>query len=221
MDVAKAEDVDALARQTLDAFGAVHLLINNAGVGAGGPAWESTLLDWEWVLGVNLWGVIHGVRVFVPIMLEQGTEGHVVNVSSIAGFMSDHPSAPYQVSKHAVVALTEQLYAYLTYGASKIKVSVLCPGWVNTRIMDSERNRPPELQNPDELPPTPEQEAMLEQMRKAAAQGLPPKQVADAVFDAIHAERFYIFTHPEFTPMIQMRASAALEGRDPPTPMLQ
>ena len=121
-DVAKRSDVEALAQRTLDAFGGVHLLVNNAGVGAGSSVWDSTWNDWEWVIGVNLWGVIHGVKVFTPIMLAQHEEGHIVNTSSIAGLLAYHPSAPYHVTKHAVVALSENLHRSLAEQKARVKV---------------------------------------------------------------------------------------------------
>jgi len=215
-DVSRAGDIEALAQQTLKAFGAVHLLVNNAGVGAGGEIWESTLPDWEWVIGVNLWGIIHGLRTFVPIMLAQDTEGYIVNTASIAGLLPYHPAAPYQVTKHAVVALSEHLYYSLAQRQAKVKVSVLCPGWVNTRIMDSWRNRPEALQNePQAVPASPEQEAVVQSMRAAAEAGLPPRQVADQVFDAIRKEQFYILTHPELNAVIQQRMENILQQRNP------
>jgi len=141
-DVSQAGEVETLARKAFEAYSAVHLLFNNAGVGAGTTAWESTLADWEWVLGVNLWGVIHGLRAFVPRMLAQETECHVVNTASVAGLLPGR--GVYGVSKHAVVALSEALSADLGQQRSKIGVSVLCPGYVNTRILDSSvRHRPP------------------------------------------------------------------------------
>jgi len=146
-DVSKSGDVDALAQRALGAFGAVHALFNNAGVGAGTTVWESTLEDWQWVMGVNLWGVIHGVRTFVPLMLKQADECHIVNTASMAGLVSGPALGIYKVTKHAVVSLSETLYCELAVMRSKIKVSVLCPAGVNTRVMDSERNRPIELQN--------------------------------------------------------------------------
>jgi NAD(P)-dependent dehydrogenase (short-subunit alcohol dehydrogenase family) len=210
-DVSRAEEVEALARKTLDAFGAVHLLCNNAGVGAGTTIWDSTLADWQWVLGVNLWGVIHGVRVFAPIMLAQDTECHIVNTASVAGLLPYHPSAIYQVSKHAVVALSEHLHYSLAERGAKVKASVLCPGWVNTRIMDSARNRPAELQNaPDAEALSPELEAAEEEMRRAAEAGVPPRIVAEQVFAAIRAEQLYILTHPELNPHIQKRVDHIL-----------
>lgn len=215
-DVSKADDVGALAQKTLDAFGAVHLLFNNAGVGTGGTIWESSLADWQWVMDVNLWGVIHPLRTFVPIMLAQDTEGHIVNTASIAGLLPYHPGAPYQVTKHAVVALSENLYYSLAGTNAKIKASVLCPGWVNTQIMDSERNRPPELENePLDESMSPEKEAIMQGMRQAAQAGMSPQQVADDVFKAIQAEQFYILTHTEFNPGIQKRMEDILQQRNP------
>ena len=148
-DVSVREDVQHLSDAAFDAFGSVHLLVNNAGVGAGPTIWESTWKDWEWVINVNLWGLIHGLKIFIPKMLEQDTEGHIVNVASMAGLLPYHTSAPYMVTKHAVVALTESLHFSLIQRNAKLKTSVLCPGWVKTRIMESERNRPSEFQNQD------------------------------------------------------------------------
>lgn len=215
-DVAKVSDVEKLAQETLNAFGAVHLLFNNAGVGAGSTIWESSLADWQWVMAVNLWGVIHGLRVFVPIMLSQDTECHIVNTASVAGLLPYHPAAPYQVTKHAVVALSEHLHYSLAERNAKVKASVLCPGWVNTRIMDSSRNRPPELQNePISESISPEGEAIIQEMRQAAQAGMSPQQVADYVFKAIRVEQFYILTHPEFNPMVQNRMENILQQRNP------
>jgi NAD(P)-dependent dehydrogenase (short-subunit alcohol dehydrogenase family) len=215
-DVSKADAVEALAQKTLDAFGAVHLLCNNAGVGAGSTVWESTLNDWTWVIGVNLWGVIHGLRTFVPIMLEQDTEAHIVNTSSVAGLIPFHGGAAYHATKHAVVALSEKLYYDMALRGGKIKVSVLCPGWVRTRIMESGRNRPAELaDDPDEMVVTPEMLATVEEYRQACEAGMPPQEVADQVFQAIKDERLYILTHPEFTPIMQARMEAIVQGCNP------
>jgi NAD(P)-dependent dehydrogenase (short-subunit alcohol dehydrogenase family) len=202
-DVSKASDVEALAHKTLATFGAVHLLCNNAGVGAGTSIWESTLADWEWVLGVNLWGVIHGVRVFVPIMLAQETEGHIVNTASIAGLISGPGLGIYKVSKHAVVTLSETLYHELALQGAKVNVSVLCPGFVNTRILDSARNRPVTLSAAAQLGPR--QIALQEAMRQALQAGMSPDQVADHVFNAIKEDKFYIFTHPELQAWVRTR----------------
>ena len=216
-DVAKLADIEALAQKTLSAFGAVHLLFNNAGVAAGSTIWESSLADWQWVMGVNLWGVIYGLRIFVPIMLAQDTECHIVNTASIVGLMPPfHPFAPYQVSKHAVVALSEHLYYSLAEKKAKVKASVLCPGWVNTRTLDCERDRPLELQNaPMNESKSPEREAVIQEMRQAAQAGMSPQQVADYVFKAIRAEQFYILTHPELNSEVQKRMEDILQQHNP------
>jgi NAD(P)-dependent dehydrogenase (short-subunit alcohol dehydrogenase family) len=216
-DVAKLVDIEVLAQKTLSAFGAVHLLFNNAGVSAGSTIWESSLADWQWVMGVNLWGVIYGLRIFVPIMLAQDTECHIVNTASIVGLMPPfHPFAPYQVSKHAVVALSEHLYYSLAEKKAKVKASVLCPGWVNTRTLDCERDRPLELQNaPMNESMSPEREAVIQEMRQAAQAGMSPQQVADYVFKAIRAEQFYILTHLELNSEVQKRMEDILQQRNP------
>ena len=215
-DVSSADSVEALAQKALHAFGGVHLLFNNAGVGAGSTVWDSTLADWQWVMGVNFWGVIHGIRAFMPLMLAQDTECHIVNTASVAGLLPYHPSAPYQVTKHAVVALSENLYFSLAQRNAKIKVSVLCPGWVKTRILESERNRPEEYLNPSQQQIlSPENEAIMQEMRQAVEAGMSPDHLAGFVFDAIREEKFYILSHPEFTPAIQTRMEDILEQRNP------
>ena len=213
-DVSKREDVEALAQKTLDAFGAVDLLVNNAGVSAGTSVWESTWEDWEWVMDVNLWGVIYGVKVFTPIMLAQNTETHIVNVASVAGLLPTFPSAPYQVTKHAVVALTENLYYSLARQKAKVKVSLLCPSWVKTAIMNSERNRPAESQsgNP-QLSRT--DEASLRQMQASVESGISIQELADHVFRAIEEEQLYVLTHPEVTPYIQKRFDKIIQQKNP------
>jgi NAD(P)-dependent dehydrogenase (short-subunit alcohol dehydrogenase family) len=213
-DVSKAQSVEDLAKRTLDTFGAVHLLFNNAGVG-GGSVSQGTLADWEWVMGVNLWGVIHGVRVFAPLMLQQNTEAHIVNTASMAGMIAGGLGI-YTVTKHAVVALSETLAGELQLQNAKVKVSVLCPGWVNTRIVDSGRNRPPELQNPvGQVAPLAANPAREEVVRQLVANGLKPEQVADLVFAAIREDKFYIFTHPEMKFLIQRRMENILNERNP------
>ena len=217
MDVSKRSDVERLARQTLDAFGQVHLLVNNAGVGAGGSPWEATWSDWEWVVGVNLWGVIHGVKVFTPLMLAQNVEGHIVNTASAAGLIVGGGSAPYSVTKHGVVALSESLYLTLEQRRAPVKVSVLCPGLVRTNIINAERNRPANLKNePVEM--TPEMRAGLNLFKAAIEAAMPPHQVADLVFEAIKNERFYILTHPEWIEVIQMRTDNLLRLENPRNP---
>jgi NAD(P)-dependent dehydrogenase (short-subunit alcohol dehydrogenase family) len=213
-DVAKRGDVETLARKAMDAFGAVHLLFNNAGVSAGMSPWEATWNDWEWVIGVNLWGVIHGVKIFTPLMIAQNTECHIVNTSSIAGLTAGNPLGPYAVTKHAVVALSEILYLELEARNALVKVSVLCPAFVKTHIAASERNRPVELQDaPVEIPT--QVKARIDFIVAAIEAGISPPQVADQVFEAIRQERFYILTEPKWTPLVQLRADNLLSGKNP------
>jgi NAD(P)-dependent dehydrogenase (short-subunit alcohol dehydrogenase family) len=214
-DVSQAGDIEALAQKTLDAFGAVHLLCNNAGVGAEAAVWESTLAQWEWVLGVNLWGVIHGLRVFVPLMLAQDAEGHIVNTASMAGLISGPGLGVYKVTKHAVVTLSETLHHELAECGAKVKASVLCPGIVNTRIMESARNRPGHLPaEPPGRPPGARWEALCQLVQA----GMPPAQVADAVFEAIRKDQFYILTHPEGKEYVRTRMEDILQDRNPTPP---
>jgi NAD(P)-dependent dehydrogenase (short-subunit alcohol dehydrogenase family) len=217
-DVSKRTDVEALARRALDAFGAVHMLFNNAGVAAGGAPWEATWNDWEWVIGVNLWGVIHGVRVFTPLMLAQNTECHIVNTSSSVGLIVGCGSAPYAVTKHAVVALSESLYLALQQRNSLVKVSVLCPGLVRTNIAYAERNRPVELRN-EAVPMTPEKQAGLAAFAAAMEASMPPAQVAEVVFEAIQKEQFYILSHPEWMEAVRLRTDKLLRMENPENPM--
>ena len=216
-DVSKRGEVEALAQKTMDAFHAVHLLFNNAGVVGGSSPWESTWNDWEWVLGVNLWGVIHGTKIFTPLMLAQETECHIVNTASPAGLVSYVPEAPYHISKHAVVALSENLAVSLAQRGALVKVSVYCPGFVRTRIFDSERNRPVALQN-ESAEMTPAQKGAREAAKKALEAGMSPVVAADLVFKAIVEERFYILTHPEEMPHIRDRMENVLSGLNPRNP---
>lgn len=213
-DVSKAEDVEALAQKAFDTYGAVHLLFNNAGVGAGTTVWESSLADWQWVLGVNLWGVIHGIHYFVPRMLAQGSEGYIVNTASSAGLIASSGLGIYKVTKHGVVTLSETLALELAQRGANIKVSVLCPEWVNTRIMEAERNRPAALQNPAQEQ-SPEVAAAIEFLRQVVQTAIPPSQVADTVFDAIREDKFYILTHPTTKFAVQLRMQGILEDSGP------
>lgn len=216
-DVSKRSDVEDLARLAFGTFGQVHLLFNNAGVAAGGAAWEATWNDWEWVIGVNLWGVLHGIKVFAPLMQEQNTECHIVNTSSGAGLIVGNLSAPYSVTKHAVVALSESMYLALQQRNSMVKVSVLCPGMVRTNVAEVERYRPAKMRNePVEL--TPERQAGLTAFKVAMEASMPPDQVADITFDAIEKEQFYILTHPEWTEVIQLRTDKLLGMENPVNP---
>ena len=214
-DVSKAADVEALAQRTIESFGAVHVVCNNAGVGpAKGAIWELTEADWRWVLGVNLWGVLHGVRTFVPIMLKQDSEGHIVNTASVAGLLSAPFAATYCVAKHGVVTLSESLHRELAQVGSKVKVSVLCPAWVKTQLMDGDRNRPRELQNASDQA-TPQATMMNEAFCQLVASGTDPGEIGDAVVDAIRDEKFYILPHPEWKEQVRVRMEDILEGRIP------
>ncbi|MCW5626096.1 MAG: SDR family oxidoreductase [Burkholderiales bacterium] len=214
-DVARQSDVDALRDAALERFGAVHVVCNNAGVAPGGLAWENTLEDWQWCMGVNVYGVIHGLRSFVPLMLSQKDEGHIVNTASVAGLLSPPGMAIYCVSKHAVVTLTECLHHDLAGKTDLVKASVLCPAYVPTGIADSERNRPQELRNADREK-TPEDLARDEQLRKAVTSGrITAETVGDLVFDAIRDERFYVLPHQRIKPAIEARMQDILLERSP------
>jgi NAD(P)-dependent dehydrogenase (short-subunit alcohol dehydrogenase family) len=221
-DVSRADDIEGLARKTVDAFGAVHILCNNAGVSLSvGWSWQRTLEDWEWVLGVNLWGVAHGIRVFLPIMLEQNTECHIVNTASVAGLHVTPFRAIYSTTKHAIVALSESLHQELALSGASVKVSVLCPGWVNTRIMDADRNRPAELRNePTQKTNGLQMDAIQQGARQALATGLTPEQVADHVFNAIRDEKFWIITDPAWKDSVRTRMQGILDERNPTVDLL-
>lgn len=192
-DVTKQADVDRLAERTLAKFGGVHVVCNNAGVFAGGLCWSQPLADYEWVLGVNMWGVIHGVRTFVPIMLERGEEGHVVNTASMAALTANPYAAAYHMSKHAVLALSEVLYHELRGLGAKIGVSALCPEAVATHIDDAERNRPAALRA-HAGPLAPDVELVNGAIRAAVAGGIPTQVIADRVLRAVKEDRFYVLS---------------------------
>jgi NAD(P)-dependent dehydrogenase (short-subunit alcohol dehydrogenase family) len=196
-DVMREQDVKRLADAAFDAWGNVHVLCNNAGVGGGVGAdgvWNLPLEDWDWVLGVNFRGVLHGIRHFVPRMLATGEPGHVVNTASVAGLVTGPTAASYTVSKHAVVALSETLYKDLKARNAKLSASVLCPGWVDTKIIDSERNRPDELKPkaPAQAQVTPQMQMWREAVRGFLRDGFRPETIAGLVFEAIESDRFYI-----------------------------
>lgn len=218
VDVSKAGQVDGFARDVCAALGGVHVVCNNAGVAPVGVAWESTLGDWEWTMGVNLWGVIHGVRAFTPMLLAQD-EGHIVNTASVAGLINPPCSAVYNVTKHAVVALSETLHHDLGERNAKVGVSVLCPAYVPTGIADSARNRPTELANPESAKSA-DQLVREEMLRKAVTSGkVSADQVARAVVDAVKESRFYILTHPRIIRAIRARMEAIIAGHAPSHPM--
>jgi len=213
-DVSKADQVEALAEQAETQFGAVHVVCNNAGVaGGGGAPWETELRDWEWTLGVNLWGVVHGVRTFVPRLIAQG-EGHVVNTASLAGLYTGGIGGPYSVSKYGVVALSESLYFSLQLQAPSVGVSVLCPGWVNTRIGESDRNRPG---GSADLSADPMAQKARKGLLRVLEAGMAPAQVADKVVHAIRNNVFYVLPHDddEWMEPVRQRTTDILERQNP------
>ena len=223
VDVSKAEQVDALAAATRARFGAPHFVFNNAGVGAGGLIWENTLKDWEWVLGVNLMGVVHGVRAFTPMMLDAARasadyEGHVVNTASMAGLVNPPNMGVYNVSKHAVVSLTETLYQDLRLVTDQVSASVLCPFFVATGIHQSQRNRPSEMSDASSKPTRSQLigEAMT---AKATGSGkVSAARVAQFVFDALREQRFYVYSHPKALASVQTRLEDVMQARNPSDP---
>jgi NAD(P)-dependent dehydrogenase (short-subunit alcohol dehydrogenase family) len=221
-DVRKAAHVEELADAAMIRYHGVHLLFNNAGVGTAGLIWEYTEADWDWVLGVNLWGVIHGVRVFTPLMLDAARrdpdyEGHIVNTASMAGLLVPPMMGPYNVSKHAVVALSETLYHDLRLVDASVKASVLCPYFVPTDIAHSERHRAGELRH--DAPPTPSQQAGQALLEQAVAAGtMSAADVARITFDGIRRGDFYIHTHPQALQAVVQRMDAIVHGNPPADP---
>ena len=223
LDVSKAAEVEALGRATRERFGAPHVVFNNAGIGAGGLVWENTVKDWEWVLGVNLMGVVHGVRVFTPMMLEAAAadpayEGHIVNTASMAGLLNAPNMGVYNVSKHAVVSLSETLYQDLRLVTEQVTASVLCPFFVPTRITESDRNRPEALRDTSGM--TKSQIIGRAMSQKAVGSGkVTAAQVAAYVFDALENQRFYIYSHPKSLASVQTRMEDVIQGRNPTDPL--
>ena len=224
VDVSKPPVMELLAQHVMEEFGAPHFVFNNAGVGAGGLIWENTVKDWEWVLGVNLWGVINGVRGFTPIMLDEARRnpayhGHIVNTASMAGLLTPPNMGIYNVSKHAVVALTETLYQDLKLVTDQISASVLCPYFVTTGIHQSERNRPADMPAAELTPSQRIQQAMTD---KATGSGkVSAADVANKVFDAIEHDQFYVFSHPKALGNVKSRMDAIVEIRNPPDPFAE
>ncbi len=223
VDVSKADQMQALADAAFARFGAPHFVFNNAGVGAGGLVWENSLQDWEWVLGVNLMGVVHGVRLFTPMMLaaakaDPAYQGHIVNTASMAGLLNAPNMGIYNVSKHAVVSLSETLYQDLALVTDQISASVLCPFFVPTGIAQSHRNRPGDLSSAD-AKPTRSQLIGQAMSDKAVNSGkVTAAEVAQMVFDAISAGQFYIYSHPKAIGSVQTRMEDVMLARNPTDP---
>ncbi|MBC7548952.1 MAG: SDR family oxidoreductase [Polaromonas sp.] len=221
LDVSSADQMEAMAAAVLARFGAPHLVFNNAGVGSGGLIWENTLKDWEWVLGVNVMGVVHGVRNFTPMMLaaadaDPAWRGHIVNTASMAGLLNAPNMGVYNVSKHAVVSLTETLYQDLQLVTDQVGVSVLCPFFVATGIAQSHRNRPEALKGSK---PTKSQLIGQAMTGKAVDSGkVSAADVAAMVFDAVATNQFYIYSHPKAIKSVQVRMEDVLQSRNPTDP---
>ena len=221
VDVSSAEQMEQLGAAVLERFGAPHLVFNNAGVGAGGLVWENSVKDWEWVLGVNLMGVVYGVRVFTPMMLDAAKQdpawhGHIVNTASMAGLLAPPNMGIYNVSKHAVVSLSETLYQDLSLVTDQVSASVLCPYFVATGINDSHRNRPGALAGDK---PTKSQLIGQAMIGKAVNSGkVTAAEVAQKVFDAVAAGQFYIYSHPKAIGAVQTRLEDILLARNPTDP---
>lgn len=221
LDVSSATAMEQLAADVKARFGAPHFVFNNAGVGAGGLVWENTVTDWNWVLGVNLWGVVHGVRLFTPMMLEAAQadpayQGHIVNTASMAGLLNAPNMGIYNVSKHAVVSLSETLYQDLSLVTDQVSASVLCPYFVPTGISQSHRNRPADMPSG---PPTQSQLIGQAMSDKAVSSGkVTAAEVAQKVFDAVAVGQFYIYSHPQALGNVQQRMEAIVMGQNPADP---
>jgi NAD(P)-dependent dehydrogenase (short-subunit alcohol dehydrogenase family) len=224
VDVSQAAEVEVLAAATREHFGVPHLVFNNAGVGAGGLVWETPASEWQWVLGVNLFGVAHGVRAFTPMMLEaasadSGYEGRIVNTASMAGLVTPPNMGVYNVSKHGVVALTETLYQDLALVTTQVRAHVLCPYFVPTGIVGSHRNRPADASSGS---PTRSQIVAQAMMTKAGESGkVSAADVAAKVFDALREDRFYIYSHPHALASVQTRLDDVMQGRNPSDPFAE
>ena len=214
VDVSNGAQVEALAEQALARFGSIDLVFNNAGVLVDGTSWERSVDDWEWIIGVNLWGAIHGVRTFVPIMLEQASGGHIVNTASQAGITVGPYLSPYNVTKQGVVALTETLHLELSQLEAPVQASVLCPGTVATNIWHSEEHRPASLSDSQPLQ-TQQEKEYREIVAGGVAAGMAPAELAQIVFDALRAEQFWIFTHPHMLKSFETRAQSILTQTNP------
>ena len=214
IDVSRSDDMERLARETYDEFGAAHVLCNNAGVAVIGAVHEHSLADWQWVINVNLWGVIHGVRAFVPRMLASGDEAHIVNTSSMAGLTTAPFMSVYDVTKHGVMALSESMYKEFRTTGAPIGVSVVCPGLINTNISRSSRNRPADVAEEGKYGPM--AQAFAQNLEARLAEGYPPSEVAEQVVQGIRDGRFYIVpAQPDVKAGAAVRAQDIIEFRNP------
>jgi NAD(P)-dependent dehydrogenase (short-subunit alcohol dehydrogenase family) len=215
-DVSRRDAVERLATAALDAYGAIHLAVNNAGVEGylDGALWEATERDWRWTMGVNFWGVVHGVQTFLPIMLERGDEGHLVNTVSMTAVV--RATNMYGIAKHAVLALTETIHGQLRERGARVGVSALCPGIIATRLFQGSRNRPPELRNEREPAGAAQGREVRQRMHERLQAGMPASRVADLLLQGIREEQLYILTDREWDERIRSRTEDILLGRNPP-----
>lgn len=223
MDVTSFTDVEMLGKRALEKYRSVDLLFNNAGVTVPGPAWMLSMNDWEWIMNTNVWGVIHGLKVFIPMMLEQDNDCHIVNTASIAGLVSLPGMSAYQTSKFAVVGLSESTYLDIQAVTKKIKMSIFCPGFIQTGLDNSELHRPGNLKNGADQPAD-ERDAMIKGLaavHTVIQSGTSVDQVGEIIFKAIEDEIFYILVHTQFNPLITIRATNALDGLGPSLDILK
>lgn len=223
-DVSKLSDIEALAKKAVEKYGEVHLLFNNAGVNTDislrKPIWETSLRDWEWMIGVNLWGEIYGMRVFLPIMMKQNAEGHIVNTASMAGLLLEPQLVIYAATKSAIIAFSEGYYMQLKQANSPIGISVLLQAFVSSKLFDAERNRPSNFKNKTESQ-EPRPTAQLVSQFNKVAPTLTPEENADLVFKAIREGTFYIFTDPLVQELFRQRAENILKGKNPERPKVE
>jgi NADP-dependent 3-hydroxy acid dehydrogenase YdfG len=213
-DVSKEKDIQLLSKKTMETFGKIDLLFNNAGVSTGSLLWENSEEDWKWVLGVNLFGVINSIKTFVPIMLKQNNECHIINTSSIAGLTSAPGNSIYSVSKHGIVNISETLYYELKLAKAKIDISVVCPGFVKTRLIDAERNRPKEFKSLENRQ-SPQKQMINKVFNDGVLNGISPEAVSEKIFEGIKAKKFYIFTDDDCKSMIKQRMEDILNENNP------
>lgn len=213
-DVSNGRDIQLLSKKTMECFGKVDLIFNNAGVSTGSLLWENSVEDWKWVLGVNLFGVINSIKTFVPIMLKQNNECHIINTASIAGLTSAPGNSIYSVSKHGIINISESLYYELKLAKAKVDVSVVCPGFVKTRLSDAERNRPEELKSFESVQ-SPQKQMINHMFNEGVSNGISPEIVSEKIFEGIKAKKFYIFTDDDCKLMIKQRMEDILNENNP------
>lgn len=213
-DVSKKKDIQLVAKKTIETFGKIDLLFNNAGVSTVGLIWENSEEDWKWVLGVNLFGVINSIKTFVPIMLKQNNECHIINISSIAGLTAAPGNSIYGVSKHGIVNISETLYYELKLAKSNIDVSVVCPGFVKTRLMDAERNRPKEFKSLESVQ-SPQKQMINQVFNEGVLNGILPEKVSEKIFEGIKAKKFYVFTDDNCKLLIKQRMEDIIDENNP------